>query len=460
MIKGKIKASVMLVASAVLIAGFVFRGASATVPGVNEAVDVNSTGGVPSDGSYPPGDGSYAPSISQNGRYIAFGSAATNLVTSPTASGSYGEVYVRDRFNNTTTMVSVNSSGDPANANASQPEISANGRYIVYQSSASNLTSDFNRGGYNHIYEYDTQTGTTQIVDKDSSGTFTDTNREASMPSVSADGNYVVFEYESFSSSNLVSSPSLSAYTQYVFEKNMSTGAVTLVSIGTGGSAPNAASSDAYIDCDGGYVAYDSTATNLVSGGGSGHSDVYLYSALNGAVTDLTSSANDSSSANGISCDGEYVGVSSNATNLTATSLTSGHSNAFEYDRVGNDFSLLSQSTGGTQANGDCSSTTISDDGKYATFDCYNASNLVSTSTSGANVYLRNVEAGTTELVSEDSSGNDANGDSKYPVLSADGRYVSYISLAQNLVSGYYYYGSGHYWDLIFVSQTGAADDY
>lgn len=448
--------------SAIVVGLFSFRGASATVPGVNQAVDISTSGGVPSAfNGGPPGD-SVAMSMSQSGRYIAFTSGATNISTSG-YNGSKSQVYVRDRLANTTELISKDSSGNAANWTTQQPSISGSGRYVAYVSGASNLVSpSINNGGfvYNHVYRYDRQTGTTQVVDKDASGNFEYFYRSATKPSISADGNYVAFQYASTGTGNLITSPALSTGTSYIFLKNMTTGAVTLISAGTGNTAPNANSTTPFIDCSGSKIAYNSTASNIVSGGSSGTGgDVYLYNVLNGSNTNLTLSANGASAANSMSCSGQYIGIASSASNLGGATTSNGVGNTFRYSIVDNEFKLLSQSSSGTQSSVSTSQPTISDDGKYGIFQCAGNCGLVSGTIGSSHIYLRSIEAGTTQMI-DVASGTPANADSQNPTMSGDGRYVAYTSLAQNLISGYYFYYNGNYWNLYYVSQTGSGADY
>lgn len=428
-----------------LVVGLFCSSAYALVPDINTGVDVNTSGGVPSDGSFPPGDGSFPPSINNDGRYIAFGSAATNIVSNPNISGEYGEIYVRDTVNGTTQLASMDTSGDPADANSYEPYLSSTGRYVVYVSTANNLTST--SSSHTNIFLYDSETGETQLVDTTSSGSLVSGN--ASYPSVSADGNEVEFTFTSTGSSDLVSSPSLPANTYHTFVKNMSTGAVTLVDSGLGGSAPNAASENSRIDCSGDEVVFDSEATNLVSND-SGNQDVYLDNLSTSTLTDLTASSNGLSFADSISCDGGYVGLASTASNLTSASITNGHANGYEYSISTGDFTLVSQSSSGTVADNDANDVDISNGGEYVSFSS-SATNLVSGASNTSNVYLRDVINGTTQLVSASSSGTGGNGSSLYSEMSSDGRYITYDSVATNLVPGYYYPG----YDLIFDSQTG-----
>jgi hypothetical protein len=133
-------------------------------------------------------DDSSSPSISADGRYVAFDSEATNLVSGDT--NGTGDIFVYDTVANTTRRVSVASDGTQGNSNSSSSSISADGRYVTFYSNASNLVSgDINNAP--DIFVYDTVTNTTRRVSVDSNGT--QGNAYSYFPSISADGSYVAF---------------------------------------------------------------------------------------------------------------------------------------------------------------------------------------------------------------------------------------------------------------------------
>jgi len=139
---------------------------------------------------------SYYPSISADGRYVAFGTDATNLVSGDTNGAE--DILVRDRVNGTTERVSVDSSGTQGNGLSQDPSISADGRYVAFGSSANNLVSGDTNG--QDVFVRDRQNGTTERVNVDSSGA--QGNDLGWVPSISADGHFVVFQSEA---TNLVS---------------------------------------------------------------------------------------------------------------------------------------------------------------------------------------------------------------------------------------------------------------
>ena len=150
------------------------------------------------DSSGTQGNGqSYTPSISEDGRYVAFRSSANNLVSGDT-NGTW-DIFLRDTQTGITTRLSVDSSGTQGNDDSWSPSISADGRYVAFSSGASNLVSG-DTNGWDDIFLHDTQTGTTTRLSVDSSGK--QANNQSYTPSISADGRYVAF---SSLASNLVS---------------------------------------------------------------------------------------------------------------------------------------------------------------------------------------------------------------------------------------------------------------
>lgn len=130
------------------------------------------------------------PVISANGRFVAFYSLATNLAISDT-NGPFGwDVFVHDRLLSETTMVSVNTNGEQGNGPSTRPDISADGRYVVFASLASNLViSDTNN--IEDVFLHDRQTGITTRVSVSAIGE--QGNGSSNAPAISADGQYIVF---------------------------------------------------------------------------------------------------------------------------------------------------------------------------------------------------------------------------------------------------------------------------
>lgn len=430
--------------------------ASAVVPNITQGLDVSTTGGNPSAPA-----GGYTPSISQDGRYATWVSSANNLVTAPT-NNNKGQVFVRDLKTSTTTMISKDVSGNPGDQSSIMPSISGNGRYIVYVSTASNLVSGYGLGNYLHIFLYDAKTGTTYLVDKDSSGTFQNHGRYATDPSVSDDGKYVMFKYRSISSGNLITTPTLSANVEYIMMKNMATGEVKLVNEGLSGTAPNASQTDKpHMSCSGDYVAFSSTANNLVSGTTGNLKHAYLKDMRTNAITNISASSDNGALVNSISCNGQNIGLSSNSTNLTSATIPNTYDQTYVYSRITGDYALLSQSSSGATGNASSRLAMASDNINYVAFGS-SATNLTGSTITGHQVYFRNSGANTTELLSASSAGVPSNGNSQYPSISADGKYVSYFSSAYNIIDGYYYQNpaNGQYNTVTYVTRTGVGYEF
>jgi Tol biopolymer transport system component len=214
------------------------------------------------------------PALSANGRYVAFQSSATNLVRHDT--NKLGDVFLRDRRTNKTTRVSVNShgrqgGGDRTNNGSNAPVISANGRYVAFHSADSNLV----RGDTNRVFDiflHDRRTGRTTRVSVSSAGT--QANAESlGAASISADGRYVAF---TSLASNLVFGDA-NEITD-VFVRDLATGRTTLASLGASGAQGNdgSAAGGVAFSANDRFLAFSSAADNLVSGDTNGKTDAFV----------------------------------------------------------------------------------------------------------------------------------------------------------------------------------------
>lgn len=130
----------------------------------------------------------FVPTISADGRYVAFGSYASNLVNGDT--NGYEDIFVHDRETGQTTRVSVASEGEQGNGDSHKPSISEDGRYVAFESIASNLV-DGDTHGHPAIFVHDRETGQTTLVSAASDGT--PGNGYSYSPAISADGHFVAF---------------------------------------------------------------------------------------------------------------------------------------------------------------------------------------------------------------------------------------------------------------------------
>jgi Tol biopolymer transport system component len=202
------------------------------------------------------------PAISADGRYVAFQSIASDLVAGD-RNGRW-DVFVRDRFAHTTRRVSVPTSGPESNGDSEAPALSDHGRYVTYTSNSTNLVpGDTNRLA--DVFVRDTWTGRTERVSVDSRGrqaTGSPTNNGSNAPSITAHGRYVVFHSDQ---TNLVPGDTNGVFDIFVHDRW--TGRTSRVSIGDRGEQANAETlGSAAVSAHGRYVAFTSLATNLVPG--------------------------------------------------------------------------------------------------------------------------------------------------------------------------------------------------
>jgi Tol biopolymer transport system component len=320
---------------------------------------------------------SFVPSISADGRYVAFSSFASNLVSGDT--NDLQDTFVNDLQTGTTKRISVANDGTQGNGLSYEPSISADGRYVAFSSNASNLVSG-DTNSENDIFVYDLQTGTTKRISVASDGT--QGNQDSYNPSISADGRYVAFRS---SATNLVSGDTNN--TTDIFVNDLQTGTTKRISIASDGTQGNQDSYNPSISADGRYVAFGSSATNLVSGDTNGASDIFVNDLQTGTTKRISvatdgTQGNNSSSAPSISADGRYVAFYSNASNLVSGD-TNGAYDIFVYDLQTGTTKRISVASDGTQGNNNSLSPSISGNGRYVAFSS-SASNLVSGDTNGA----------------------------------------------------------------------------
>jgi len=268
---------------------------------------------------------SYYPVISADGRCVAFYSVATNLAVGDT--NGHGEIFVHDRMSGATTRVSVDSSGSQANSDSSYPSISADGRYVAFYSTASNLVAG-DTNGWHDVFVHDRMSGATTRVSVSSSGAQGDSISYTS--SISADGRYVAFL--SFAS-NLVANDTNGGYDAFVHDRT--SGVTTRVSVSSSGAQANNGPSAPSISADGRYVAFASAASNLVAGDTNGTPDIFVHDRITGATTRISVNFSGGPGVDtyysSISANGHYVTFHSEASNLV-TGDTNGMYDVFVYE--------------------------------------------------------------------------------------------------------------------------------
>lgn len=384
-------------------------------------------------------DDSMHPSISADGRYVAFQSTARNLVGGD--DNRKEDIFVYDRPNGKTTRVSVSTSGAQANGNSTDPAISADGRYVAFRSAATDLV-ETDTNGQIDIFVHDRQTGRTSRVSLSTPGA--QANGHSSNATISTDGRFVAFVSMA---SNLVEGDINQASDVFIHDRN--TGETMLVSRGLDGKTANGNSghpSSVFLIRNGIWVAFESSASNLVENDRNGTRDVFVYSRWlepNGASTTKRVSVRwDGGEANGgsggpvlsVSPDGSYVAFDSSATNLSAGDRN-GKTDIFVHDLIAGTTRRVSLSLDGEEGNGGSHAPALSATGPLVAFDS-SASNLVEGDAAGmTDLFVHDYKVGLITRVSLTASGEEPNSDvHEGYAISADGRYVVVSSSATNLI--------------------------
>jgi Tol biopolymer transport system component len=425
----------------VIVLGALALSASAASPASTVRVSVSSTG--------EQGDrDSYAAGISADGRYVLFNSQARNLVAGDT--NDRNDVFLADRQTGAVQRVSVRSGGGQAKA-GSDPfggsyagGLSSNARYVVFRSDSPNLVRrDTNRAS--DVFVFDRTRNVTSRVSVGARGR--QANGPSGDPAISANGRYVAFS--SFAS-NLVRGDTNKVTD--VFVRDLRAHRTIRVSVTSRGGQARCSqgceSTEPALSATGRYVAFQSSATNLVRGDTNRLGDVFVHDLRTGKTERVSVSSsgrqaggdrtNTGSNAPAISADGRFVAFHSLASNLVAGD-TNRTADAFVRDRRTHKTTRVSVSSAGVQANGEnLGALGISADGHYVAFTSL-ASNLVAGDVNEiTDVFVRDLRAGTTRLVSLGASGNQGGDASAVnpASFSLDDRYLAFSSWASNFVGG------------------------
>jgi hypothetical protein len=369
-------------------------------------------------------DHSGAPSISADGRFVAFYSFADNLVQGDI--NGVGDVFVRDLQAGKTTIVSVASDGTQGTIDSGGVEaISANGRYVVFESWDSHLDASTNCGVHLSLYVHDLQTGVTDCVYYTYDGSPITGNLDGlGGPAISADGRFVAFSSED---SKLVPGDTNGVYDIFVHDRL--TGTTELVSKATDGTLGDGNSDYLDMSADGRFIAFRSNARNLLSSGPTSHTDVYIHDRLSG-TTELISAAPDGTEADrqsfdfiAISADGRFVAFQTNATNLMPGS-TQDMTRIFVHDHQTGTNEYIADVNG--ESVDDVLQVSLSADGRFVTY----YQNVNYTRDGDAFVYDR--VTGISEPVGKSEFSYTAYSTS----ISDDGRFTVFSSSASDLVEG------------------------
>jgi Zn-dependent metalloprotease len=382
------------------------------------------------DGGQGNGNSYFPPSVSDDGRYIAFRSDASNIVFGDT---NYApDIFIHDRLTGINQRVSVSSTN---------PVISGNGRYVAFISSM----------GFANIYLKDIQSGEVYHVSHSYNGTTTFGSSYA--PSVSYDGRYVVF---SSSATNLVSNDT--NFCEYSWTQNCAdvflwdrnTNIVTRISVSSEGEQANGASDYPKISPNGRYVAFLSVASNLIAGDTNGIGGLFIHDLQTSETYRISEGNGYGDFSPDFSYDGRYIAFYSGNSTIVAND-TNEYEDVFVYDQEVQEYTRVSVSSNGTQGNGNStSSVSISSDGRFVVFRS-DASNLVSNDSNAfiacdqydtgiaancPDIFLHDRQTGETILLSVASDGTQGDNWTFGADISGDATTVAFESLASTLVPG------------------------
>ncbi len=340
------------------------------------------------------------PALSETGQHIAFQS---NAPLDPNASG-HTDIYVRDRVANTTTLLSLSYLGGPANAFSSDATLSNDGRYVAFQSSASNLVAgDLN--GFGDVFLADRDPDGNGVLDEGNgtlirlseNGAGVEGNAPSSLPVLSGDGRYVTFISIA---NNLVAGDMNVVPDQFIYD--VQTGSLTLASLTNAGGQGDLPSGPGVLSQDGRYLCFSSQATNFEAADTNGLPDLYLRDR-----------------------DPDGNGV---------------------FDEGNGTTTWVSYTASGGTANASCSNVDINASGTAIVFQSA-ATNLTAGNGAGVTqIFYRDLSSGAIYLVSRNGTNQVGDDASTYPEISLDGKAVVFQSRATNLVTG-----DTNFWDDAFM---------
>lgn len=383
-------------------------------------------------GGDPDGD-SLEPSMSAGGRYIAFTSVAPDLVAGD-ANDTY-DVFVRDTEAGTISRMSVDADGDDADGASSVGSISDDGRYIAFTSIASDLAPG-DGNAERDVYLRDVVARVTTRVSVDAGGG--DTNGGSYAPAISSTGRDIAFVSDA---SDLVPGDANQRFD--VFVRDVVAGVTARVSVDGAGGDANGASFNPSISADGRYVAFWSKASDLVVDDRNGRPDAFVRDVATRRTTrvsvDTAGGDGDGHSYGAaISATGRYVAFSSDSSDLVEDD-GNGFFDVFVRDMRTGRTTRVSVDAAGGDSNGTSRVAfiqSVSANGRFVAFDSQ-ASDLVAGDDNGnLDAFVRDLLTGTTARVSVDTTGDDPDGASFLPRISATGLEVAFHSTAPDLVVG------------------------
>lgn len=383
------------------------------------------SGGLNGQAANGPGD---RPDISKDGRYVVFDSTASNLVSG--VPFKTRRVYRKDLVTGVTQMVSVGDSGAFATAWSSFGHPDADGNLVAFVSDDKTLVPGGTGPRSVFLRNFTTSPASTELISVNSAEVRA--NRSASRPSISPDGRFVTFNSPA---TNLA--PAGGNGFDQVYLRDRLLGTTTLVSVAAGGGLANGVSYRGIVSGDGRYVAFSSKGTNIVNDGGPASEAVYLRDMQTGQTIRVSKRANGAPSGGArpyVSPDGERVVYNTYANG--EASDTNGFSDVYVYDRLTNTRTRASVTPTGGNGTNDSLRGFITDDHRWVAFNSFSQNLATTDNKSVGDCFLHDMVTGQNITVSLSYTGGPANAMSYRPVPDGDGSVVVYQSSARNLVAG------------------------
>ena len=391
--------------------------------GTTALVSVNTKGEQPRDGAMES-----APAVSADGRYIAFDALDDTLV--PGDTNNEFDVFLRDTQTGKTTRVSVGSGGVQARDGGGIASLSANGRYVAFESCSSLDPRDDVKGSCD-VYVHDRVTRRTRLVSVTYDGHTG--NGYAESPSISADGRYVAF----MSAASDLVAPKTRRWLTYV--RDMKLGRTVVASLNNAGAQANRyGTQKPAISADGRWVAFESNSTNLAPGTPADNvTRVYVRDLKKSKTIAVSVSpdgkpANDFSDGVSISADGRYVAFNSGASNIVPVTSypVPADDEIFVRDVIAGTTEVVSLDNVGNRI-GSSAEAVISADGRYVAFRHWGNQLLLGDDNGSDDIYVHDRETQTTSIASVHDDESLQYGDSFEASISADGRSVAFWSWAE-----------------------------
>jgi len=382
---------------------------------------------------------SLAPSVTPNGRWVAFASESENLLPGRVDGNLAADIYLVDRSSGVLERVSVDMHGGDPDSTSSTPRVSRTARYVAFLSDATDLVPD-DTNGFTDVFVRDRKLGTTTRVSVGPGGV------QADLPSLevslSGDGHRVAFMSVA---GNLIAEGAGSTGPDTnglpdVFVHDLLTGLTQRVSVATDGTEGDSESRAPAISQDGRYVAFESRATNFVTPDTNGAYDIFVHDTTTGHTTKASIShygdqTNSSSMQPSISADGRFVCFFSAATNLVLFD-TNSDDDVFVHDRLTGLTILASVDAAGVQGDDSSANASLSADGRHVAFDseALNLAPVPGGQLVTRRVFLKNLRTGELIDAGVASDGSPGDGVAGMPSVARGGRVLAFQSESTNLV--------------------------